>query len=341
MIKNTGTIEEMKEGIKQFWEHKNLAQLKSHYPSHITEGRSYGEALAAVNEYKQSVEYGVNAYFKDKGVTASKYPGKTVAEIKAIRKEKRIARALAKPVKVMNIHRLAFVKMEARFLNIDTQGKLSEGVQKEEPEQQQELLPENIVWKALPKVKSEVQTHSTLRLQAPIVDTVRKAPYEKKTMIRHHIGSIPLQNMNRQLVQSYSKDVKASAGFARISAKRYPESFRENIRALKPEVGRAYNYQTNTGTEDMCLITKHNSTDSTSNLKDVKDALADLSKKCRKTIMMPRIETGCNKHNWNDIESLIDETMKGHTVHVYSKEKPDDYGREKNKYQRIYQRKID
>lgn len=295
VIEKTGDLTEMKEKIKQLREHETLNLLKTRYPAHVVEGKNYTEAIAAVNDYKESIEYSVNAYFKDNGITAKKYPGKPVPEIKAARKEARIARSLARPQRNMDIYRGSFERNAPVEWGIYYNGKRAVAEKEEIQEEAKEQIPiEEVVWTPLPQPKMETRVHEALKLQTPVLDTERKTPFELKTVIKHHIGSVPLRNTRKQLIQSYSKDMKASAGFARISASRYPEKFRDNVRALKPELGKAYKYQTVSGSEDMCIITKINSTDRTSSLQDVKSALQDLSRQCNKSVMMPRIETGCN-----------------------------------------------
>ena len=149
-------------------------------------------------------------------------------------------------------------------------------------------------FKPLPVISKIVPMDEARTEMPPVVITPKNCSL--KTTIINHVGPCPIKNCAKQLVQSYSADIKASAGFAKKSQDRYPNGFRENLREREPKLGRAYLYKNKDGGTDKCLITKEVSHAATSAIKDVEEAITDLSRKCRKTVHMPRIETGCNKH---------------------------------------------
>lgn len=120
-----------------------------------------------------------------------------------------------------------------------------------------QVLPKPDEFQELPKPKRESMTHESLKIQQDQeLKTYTEPQYERKTVIKYHIGKLPLFNTQMQLVQSYSADVLASAGFARVSQSRYPSNFREELAKQNPKLGKAYWYTNKGGLKDICLITK-------------------------------------------------------------------------------------
>lgn len=86
MLKECMDVKEMVEEIKKYRELEFVNRIRSRYPNIQYQGSNASEIVKELEKYKNSIEYSVTAYFKDKGQAAKKYPGKTVQEIKAIRK---------------------------------------------------------------------------------------------------------------------------------------------------------------------------------------------------------------------------------------------------------------
>lgn len=355
-FKDCDNLSDMKAKIANYKEKVYIDTLSKRYPGAKIMAQSAAEAAKAVDEYRKTIEYGVTAYFKDAGAMAKKYPGKTVPEIKEEQLAARLARKNARenlrsdivkgaslnktPLSCISIdltkvtmHKTAVtggMKAKPRFVNVTRDAvEWDSPIVPTQEKEYAELFPSEAEFTELPEPSRPLVQHASLVVAEKMEPKPqRKAPYEKKCTIKYHIGSVPFWNKSKQLVQSYSADVWASAGFAKISASRYPKNFREKLREQKPELGSAYQYENVEGKTDVCLITKPRSNLPKSELVDVEKAIEAASKICKKNIMMPKIETGCNKQKWEDIEPLIKKYFKGKTVHVYSREAPENYGNE-------------